>query len=634
MIIERDKRKLSAVLSADVKGYSRLMGADEAGTVRTLKEYREIVAELIQRYRGRVVDTPGDNLLAEFDSVVDAVDGAAEVQKQLKLKNDELPEARRMEFRIGINLGDVVDDGENIYGDGINIAARVESLSPAGGICISGTAYDQIGKKLPFGYEYLGEQTVKNIEKPVRVYRVLMEPEVAGKVIGEKRFLGKISRRAAISAIIILVIIAGGLIGWNIYLHQSKKVESASLDKMAYPLPDKPSIAVLPFENIGGDPEQDYIADGITDNIITGLSQVPEMFVIARNSVFTYKGKSVEIRQVSEELGVRYVLEGSVQRLGDRLRINAQLIDATRGHHLWAKSYDRELKDMFALQDEITLKIIAELQVNLTEGEIARIYEKGTDKLEAYLKAGKAQEHFRRFTKDENRLARQMAKEVIDLDPKYPDGYIILGWTHYIDARLGWSKYPKESLARAEELARKALVLDDSQAFPHLMLASIYRMRGQWDEPLAETEHAVSIAPHPENSYHLAIALRLSGRPEESIALFKTAMRTDPIPAAFVIENLGGAYFDAGRYEDALTEFKKLLDLSKKGEFNPEFTHINLAATYAMLGREKEARKQASEVIKINPKFSLKFDVKRRGYKNRADTDRWIDALGKAGLPD
>jgi adenylate cyclase len=634
MIIERDKRKLSAVLSADVKGYSRLMGADESGTIRTLKEYREIVAKLIQRYRGRVVDSPGDNLLAEFDSVVDAVDGAVEVQKQLKLKNDELPEARRMEFRIGVNLGDVVDDGENIYGDGVNIAARMESLADAGGICISGTAYDQIGKKLPFGYEYLGEQTVKNIEKPVRVYRVLMEPEAAGKVIGEKRFLGRISRRAAIAAIIILVIIAGGLIGWNIYLHQSKKVEPASLDKMAYPLPDKPSIAVLPFENISGDPEQDYIADGITDNIITGLSQISEMFVIARNSVLTYKGKPVNVRQVSEELGVRYVLEGSVQKSGDRLRINAQLIDATKGHHLWAKSYDRELKDMFALQDEITLKIITELQVKLTEGEIARIYEKGTDNLEAYLKAGKAQEHFRRFTKDENRLARQMAKEVINLDPKYPDGYIILGWTHYIDARLGWSKYPEESLARAEELARKALELDDSQAFPHLILARIYQMRGQWDKSLAENEHAVSIAPHPENNYHLAIAQRLSGRPEESIALFKKAMRLDPIPAAFVIGHLGAAYFDVGRYEDALDEFMRLLDRSKKGEFNPEFTHINLAATYAMLGKEKEARKQAAEVIRINPKFSLKFEAKRLGFKNQADTDRWIDALRKAGLPD
>ena len=309
---ERDKRKLSAVLSADVKGYSRLMGEDESGTVRTLKKYREIMANLIQRYRGRVVDSPGDNLLAEFASVVDAVDSAVEIQKELKLKNDELPEDRRMEFRIGVNLGDVVEDGENIYGDGVNIAARVESFADGGGVCISGTAYDQIGKKLPFGYEYLGEQTVKNIEKPVRIYRVLIEPEAAGKVIGEKRFLGKISRRVSVTAIIILIVIAGSLAGWNFYLRQSKRVEPASLDKMAHPLPDKPSIAVLPFTNLSADPGQDFLVDGITENIITALSSEPNLFVVARNSTFTYKGKAVKVQQVAEELGVRYVLEGSV----------------------------------------------------------------------------------------------------------------------------------------------------------------------------------------------------------------------------------------------------------------------------------------------------------------------------------
>jgi adenylate cyclase len=510
----------------------------------------------------------------------------------------------------------------------------VESLADAGGICISGTTYDQIGKKLPFGYEHLGEQTVKNIEKQLRVYRVLMEPEAAGKVIGEKRFLGRISRRAAIAAITILVIIAGGLIGWNIYLHQSKKVEPASLDKMAYPLPDKPSIAVLPFENISGDPEQDYIVDGITDNIITGLSQVPEMFVIARNSTFTYKGKAVKIRQVSEELGVRYVLEGSVQKAGDRLRINAQLIDAIKGHHLWAKGYDRELKDIFALQDEITMKVITELKVKLTGGEAERAWAKGTDNLDAYLKAGKATVHFRRFTKEDNNMAKQLAKEVIDLDPKYPDGYEILSYAHYIDGLFRWSKSPKESFTRAEELARKVLELDDSRADPHIILARIYRMRRQWDEAMAEVEHAFSIRPDSKSSYHLADTLSASGRPEECIALIEKALRLDPMPMAWVIWVLGAAYFNAGQYEDALTEFNRLLDRSKKGEFNPEFAHRLLAATYVMLGREKEARKHAEEVIRINPKFTLKGYAKTLSYKNQADIDLWINALRKAGLPE
>jgi adenylate cyclase len=288
---ERAKRKLSGILSADVVGYSRLMEEDEASTICTLADSKELMANLIQQYRGRVVDAPGDNLLAEFGSVVDATDCAVNIQKELKTKNAELPDNRRMQFRIGVNLGDVVEDGKKIYGDGVNIAARVENLADGGGICISGTAYDQIGKKLPFGYEYLGEQSVKNIEKPVRVYRVLIEPEAAGKVIGEKRFLGRISRRSAIAAIIILIVVAGGLAGWNFYLRQSKRVEPASLEKMSFPLPDKPSIAVLPFDNMSADPEQDYFSDGITEEIITALSKIQKLFVIARNSTFTYKGK-------------------------------------------------------------------------------------------------------------------------------------------------------------------------------------------------------------------------------------------------------------------------------------------------------------------------------------------------------
>jgi len=341
------KRKLAAILSADVKGYSRLMEEDEVATVRAMEEYRGIISEFIEKHRGRVVDSPGDNLLAEFGSVVDAVECGVEIQKELESRNAAIPKERRMEFRIGVNLGDVIEESGRLYGDGINVAARIEGLAEPGGICISGTAYDQIKKKLNLGYKFLGEHSVKNISEPVRVYRVLTEPEAAGKVIGEKRFLGKISRRGAIAAAIVIVIAAGGLISWNIYLHQSKKVEAASLDKMAYPLPDKPSIAVLPFDNLSGDPEQEYFTDGITENIITALSKVPAMFVIARNSTFTYKGKPTKTKQVAEELGVQYVLEGSVQKSADRLRITAQLIDAIKGHHLWAERYDRELKNIF-----------------------------------------------------------------------------------------------------------------------------------------------------------------------------------------------------------------------------------------------------------------------------------------------
>src|SRR5512139_2433873 len=379
MTTEKVKRKLTAILSADVKGYSRLMGVDEVGTIRILETYRGVISDLIQKKGGRVVDSPGDNVLAEFASVVDALESAVEIQKELKVRNADRSESRRMEFRIGINLGDVVEEGERIYGDGVNIAARIEGLAEGGGICISGTAFDQIGKRLPLGYEYMGEQEVKNIEKPVRVYRVLMEPEQAGKVIGEKR-PKRTQWRWAQAAVALLVLVAGGLL-WNFYW-RAPKIEPASREKMAFPLPDKPSIAVLPFANMSGDAKEDYFSDGLTEQIITRLSTLDRLFVIARNSTFVYKGKSVKIQKVAEDLGVRYVLEGSVQKSGNRVRITAQLIDAITGRHIWSENYDRELKDIFALQDEITIKIMRAMSINLTEGAQARYWGAGrTDNL-------------------------------------------------------------------------------------------------------------------------------------------------------------------------------------------------------------------------------------------------------------
>jgi TolB-like protein/class 3 adenylate cyclase len=349
MAEEALKRKLTAILNADVVGYSRLMDDSEEATIQTLNIYRNSITALIDGHRGRVLDTAGDNLLAEFTSVVDAVNCSVKIQRTLDEQNKELPPERKMKFRIGVNVGDVVEEEDRIYGDGVNIAARVESMAEAGGICITGRAYDQVKNKLELGYEFLGEHSVKNIAEPVRVYKVLMEPEAAGKVIGEKRFLGRISRRTALAIIITLAVVAGSLIGWNIYLQQSKKVEPASVEKMALPLPDKPSIAVLAFDNLSGDPSQEYFSDGIAEEIITTLSNVGALFVIARNSSFSYKGKPVKIQQISEELGIRYVLEGSVRRSGDRVRVTAQLIDAIKGQHLWAESYDRDFKSIFEI---------------------------------------------------------------------------------------------------------------------------------------------------------------------------------------------------------------------------------------------------------------------------------------------
>ena len=635
MNVEKFERKLSAILSADVKGYSRLMRADEDETIRTVTAYRTTIAKLVEQYRGRVVDSPGDNVLAEFGSGVDAVNCAVEIQRELAERNEELPAERKMEFRIGVNLGDVVQEGARIYGDGVNIAARIEGLAHGGGICVSGTVYDSIEGKLGLEFENLGEHEVKNIDKPIRVYRILSYPGAAAhRVVKAKKAVGKTWRNKMIAIAAVLVIAAAAWAVWQFELRPTiPSVEPASVEKMAYPLPDKPSIAVLPFENLSDDPAQENIVDGITDAIIMGLSKTPEMLVIARNSVFTYKGKPIKVKQVSEELGVRYVLEGSVQKQGDRLRINAQLIDAIKGHHLWAEKYDRDLKDLFALQDEITMKVITELQVKLTAGEYARMVAKGTKNIEAYLKFLNASQIFRRFTKEDNLRSRKMFEEVIALDPNYPRPYTGLGWTYWADAVYFRSKSRKEDLARAEELARKALELDESAGMPHRLLADIYWMRKQWDKAIEEAERGVSINPNAQTMYGMGNHLFIVGRHEESIAMHKKAFRLDPNHSAMYIKQLGVAYFNAERYEEALAEFTRAL---RKGGFSPKILHLSLAATYAMLGQEEKARYHVAEVLKIDPKYSLKRHAKRirNNFKYQADADRWINALRKAGLPD
>ena len=471
---ENFKRKLTAILSADAVGYSRLMAEDETATVKTIASYREIMASLIKQHRGRVVDSPGDNLLAEFSSVVDAVQCAVAVQSEFQTRNAELAENRRMEFRIGINLGDVIDEEDRIYGDGVNVAARLEALADPGGVCVSKTAFDQIETKLPLGYEYLGQQSVKNIPKPVGAYRVLMKPDAVGKVIGEKRFLGRISRRTAMAAIIILVMVAGGLISWNIYLHQSKRIEPASVEKMAFPLPDKPSIAVLPFVNMSDDPQQEYFVDGITNDIITALSEFKFLFIIASTSSFAYKGKPVKVQEVSEELGVRYVLEGSVQRTSDRMRINAQLIDATTGKHLWAERYDRDAQRLFDIQDEIVETIVATLAFEVDAVERERVARKGPENLDAYDYWLRGRNAWFGCTKEANAEAGSLYQKAIELDPSWARPYGYMAWVHVNDSRFGWSENPEKSMELALEWAQKCYALDPNDYKTHWTLG--YRL--------------------------------------------------------------------------------------------------------------------------------------------------------------
>jgi adenylate cyclase len=625
MADEGFKRKLTAVLSADAVEYSRLMAEDETATVKTIATYREIMSSLVKQHRGRVVDSPGDNVLAEFSSVVDAVQCAVAVQNEIQSRNAELPDNRKMEFRIGVNLGDVIDEEDRIYGDGVNIAARLESLADPGGICVSKTAFDQIETKLPLGYEYLGEQSVKNIPKPVGAYRVLMKPDAAGKVIGEKRFLGRFSRKAALAAIVILAVVAGGLVGWNIYLQQSKKVEPASVEKMAFPLPDKPSIAVLPFNNFSGDPEQEFLSDGFTDHIITSLSNVPYIFVIARTSTFAYKGKSVKINKIAEELGVRYILEGSIQRSNDNLRITVQLIDAITGHHMWADNYDRKLKDIFALQDEIAMKIMAQLQVKIAYADTGRHSSIKTTNLKAYMKYLKAVEHSLRRTEADNDEARRLAQEAIDLDPAYGGAYMLLGWTYLDDIFFFQTKDHAKSLQTAENLAHKAIELSGKDADILRLLSSISMVRRQYDKAIIEAEKSVELSPNSASSYfNYGMILKEAGRLDEAITNLKKAIRLNPVTPINYLNNLAWAYAFKYQFEEAIALWNRTI------ERNPDylFAYIGLTGAYQLSGNDIKARESAAEVLRIKPTFSLVI-IKKWDFPERV-----VEAYRKAGIPE
>jgi adenylate cyclase len=622
------KRKLTAILSADAVGYSRLMADDETATVKTIASYREIMATLIKQHRGRVVDSPGDNLLAEFSSVVDAVQCAVAVQSELETRNAELAENRRMEFRIGINLGDVIDEENRIYGDGVNIAARLEALADPAGICVSKTAFDQIETKLPLGYEYLGEQSIKNIPKPVGAYRVLMKPDAAGKVIGEKRFLGRFSRKTAMVAIIALFIVAGGLIGWNIYLQQSNKVEPASVENMAFPLPEKPSIAVLAFENMSEDPKQEYFSDGITEEIITSLSKVPQLLVIARNSTFTYKGKAVKVQQVAEELGVQYVLEGSVRKSGDKVRVTTQLIDALTGHHLWAERYDRNVKDIFAVQDEITMKILTELHVKLTDGEFARLYARGTENLQAYMKVLEGHQYKQRNNKEDNAVAKRLYQEAVDLDPNYAAAYMSLGIAHVLDVFLGATKSPKDSLLHAMKLTKNAIKLDNALTQAHGQLGLLLLMFRQHDKAIALVERASSL--DPSNSkilLWLGMSLNFSGRPEEGYPVLRKAIRINPLFPNYY-HHFGIACAQTGRYEEGIAAQKKALQLAP----DDTLAYRVLVLIYISAGREDEAIAAAEEVLRREPNYLFVKGLKRNPFKDQAYVEYLTDLYHKAGL--
>jgi len=623
------RRKLAAILSADAVGYSRLMAADEAATVETLKQYRAVIARIVERHGGRVVNAPGDAVLSEFPSAVEAVQAAVEIQKSLEGRNVELAPERGMQFRIGVNLGDVIEETDGtIYGDGVNIAARMEALAEGGGICISSTVFDAIEGKLSFGFDFLGEQQVKNIAKPVKVYRVRAEARPATPARAKHR----INLRLGAAALALAVIAGVGL--WLYRPMTAPAPEHAATGDPILALPKGPSIAVLPFANLSGDPAQEYFTDGLTEDLITGLSRFRELLVIGRNTTFQYKGQAVDIRKVGRDLGARYVVEGSVRRDRNTVRVNAQLLDASSGKHLWAETFDRELSvaELFALQDEITAQIIGAIAgsygvISRTYAEAARTA--GTDNLEAYDCVLQAYAYEQLLTPEVHALTRDCLERAVKLDPTYADAWSKLAFLYADEYAWGYNPRPG-SLARALDAAQRAVELDSSSGMTHWHLARTHFWRNEVEEAVTEAERARAL--NPNNAFVLAAAgayMAPTGGDnlKRAVQLTSKALRIDPNPPGWYYVPQILFHYDKREYEAALAASLKMN--------MPKFfhTHVWRSAIYGQLGRNADAAASRGKLLQLYPTYAenarrelQKFNV------NPALADHVIDGLRKAGL--
>ena len=571
----RVERRLAAILAADVAGYSRLMGVDEEGTLAALKaDRREIIDPKIAEHRGRIVKTTGDGALVEFASAVDAVRCAMEIQRAMAERHAAVPEDRRIEFRIGINVGDIIIDEGDIYGDGVNIAARVETLASPGAICLSENAYQQMKGKLTLDVSDMGEQQLKNIAQPVRVYRVRLDGATA---------------------------------------------------TVAPTLPDKPSIAVLPFANMSGDPEQEYFADGISEDIITGLSKLRWFFVIARNSSFTYKGNAVDVKRVARELGVRYVLEGSVRKGGNRVRITAQLIDAATNNHIWADRYDGELTDVFALQDEITKKVVAAIEPRLLEAEGIRSQNRSPDDLGAWEMAIQANSLFWRLTKTENEAAIALLKRAVERYPDYAPAHSMLAFMMLVSGHLGWSVEEQ-----AAALAARAAALDDNDPWAHLALGYAAFVRRQTSVATAEFRRAIALNPNFAAAYgYLGWALAFDGQSDQAIAHLEEAIRMSPHDPQNAVFNAGfaAAHYLAGRYAKAV-EYSSTA-LQQRSAFTAGY-RIH-CASLAQNGQSDEARAVLARLKELQPDVSIAW-IKQNVPYQPGPMAKFLEGMRKAGL--
>jgi adenylate cyclase len=621
------KRKLAAILSADVEGYSRLMSLDDADTVNTLKSYREKISRSVLSHYGRVVDSPGDNMLAEFVSAVDAVKCALEIQEEIKKCNTSLPNDRKMVFRIGINLGDVIADGDRIYGDGVNIAARLEGLATGGGICISGNTYEQIQNKVPVGCEFIGKQSVKNITNPVPTYRIWKDPDATTCTVHVA--VRRKSKKALLTAAAVAVIILVGGIVFMKYQptstsHPPRDDVTRSLEN---PSPDKPSIAVLPFANLSNDADQEYFSDGITQDIITDLSKFRKLAVTASTTVFEYKGKSPSIRELANELNVKYILEGSVQKAGNQVRINAQLIDTATGNHIWAQRFSRPYEDIFDLQDEIIERTVRKLAVKVDQTEQALAMHKNTGSLEAYDYFLQAYYYYYQRTLESNNEARKLFQKAIARDPNYAAAYVGLAKARELAVNYGWTEFPNVVLQEALDLAKKAVQLDPSLASAYGELGYIYMRFGEYDLAKSELQKAIDLNPNDYVSYrHMGAVLLYSGHPDEAIEWLKEHFEFDPDISPGSYMNIGIAYYLNGDDVQAIHWLKQAATRW------PTFLgcHILLASIYGQTGQMDLAEAEKAKILSISPFFKL--DFYGQAYRNPDHREKIVAGLRKAGL--
>ena len=622
------QRKLKAIFSADVQGYSKLMGDDDEYTVNTITTYREIMSVLIEKCHGRVVDAPGDNILAEFGSSQEAVRCAIEIQRKLETENGKLPDNRRMNFRIGINLGDIIHKDDRIYGDGVNIAARIESLADPGGICISRGVYEHVEGKLDIGFADLGPHTVKNIRKPVRVFKVLLRSDDNGKSVEATTAKG-LNRRLIIAAVYAAVAIIVGVVIWH--LQSMPKFEAASIDRMAYPLPDKPSVVVLPFETYSDDTKLNFFASGLTEDLTASLSRAPDLFVISRNSAATYKGRPIEVKKVAEELGIQYLLEGSVQKAGEKLRITIKLVDALNGRHLWAERFDRLANDIFALQDEIVKNVIVELQVELTQGAAARVASRGTNNLEAWLLRIEAHGEFIKFNREGMIRARELYEAAHKADPEWSRPLAGLASIDWYEAKQGWSTSREESIQSGIQLAQRAIQMDPESPLGYQTLGNLYALIGQGERAIELRRKAAELAPNDLVAVAgLATRLKDFGGEQEAVDLFEQAMRLSPKHPWWAPYAYGVSLHLVGREEEAVQSFKKAIDLNPNHILPKAF----LAAVYADLGQIDEARAIADEVKRLDPKFSASRLMQSHTLHDPVKDDKFKNLMKQAGLPE